>query len=124
MCTSISFFKSVPTLIRMRSFITNSVQSNLEQLTRTEFVMKLLILISVGTLLKNEMEVHMKIHLRKMLNATKVEKKPNLKERRKHILNKSMCPQCGKFYYSSAHLEHHIRRVHLKQKHIFCDLCG
>ena len=37
--------------------------------------------------------------------------------------NKSMCPQCGIFINCPGNLTKHIRRVHLKEKHFFCDLC-
>lgn len=37
---------------------------------------------------------------------------------------KEMCPECGLLLTSKHNLEKHIKRVHLKLRNFFCDICG
>lgn len=70
-------------------------------------------LLRYDTILKKELEKHIKTHLRKLLRKKKV----------KQIASKPMCPQCGLFIKCHSNLMKHVRRVHLKEKYFFCDLC-
>lgn len=51
-------------------------------------------------------------------------KKHDPKIRKKQTTSMQMCPDCGIFVNSSGSLKKHIRNVHLKLKHFFCDFCG
>lgn len=81
------------------------------------FLMQIYLLNRHGTKTKKGLESHLKSHLRKMFLKSKVEKNPNGN-------SKFMCPHCGKFLSTSGSLSNHIQRHHIKQKLLFCDLCG
>ena len=38
--------------------------------------------------------------------------------------SKEMCPECGLLVTSKHNLQKHIKRVHLKLRNFFCDICG